>query len=84
MTSTADEFLEFLENEAEVDAVRLRDMAQHGVPSELRGVVWKYLLGVAHTDKCRFALPLACVGRNGAIALFVAYAHTHSGRRASR
>jgi hypothetical protein len=52
MSSSAEDFLEVLENDdAEVDVAKLADMAQHGVPAEVRGAVWKYLLGAAHADK---------------------------------
>lgn len=52
MSSSVEDFLEVLESDdAEVDVAKLADMAQHGVPSEVRGVVWKYLLGAAHADK---------------------------------
>ncbi len=64
VSSSVEDFLEVLENDdAEVDVGKLADMAQHGVPSEVRGAVWKYLLGAAHADKstCSLrSLPLAC------------------------
>jgi hypothetical protein len=53
VSSSVEDFLDVLENDdAEVDVAKLADMAQHGVPSEVRGAVWKYLLGAAHADKC--------------------------------
>jgi hypothetical protein len=52
MSSSYEDFVEVLENDDEVDVAKLADMAQHGVPAEVRGSVWKYLLGAAHADKC--------------------------------
>lgn len=52
MSSSYEDFIEVLENDDEVDVAKLADMAQHGVPAEVRGLVWKYLLGAAHADKC--------------------------------
>jgi hypothetical protein len=53
MSSSYEDFIEVLENDDEVDVAKLADMAQHGVPNEVRGLVWKYLLGAAHADKCK-------------------------------
>lgn len=52
MSSSYEDFVEVLENDDEVDVAKLADMSQHGVPAEVRGLVWKYLLGAAHADKC--------------------------------
>lgn len=52
MSSSYEDFVEVLENDDEVDVAKLADMSQHGVPAEVRGAVWKYLLGAAHADKC--------------------------------
>eukprot|EP00732_Lithocolla_globosa_P005492 Lithocolla_globosa_v1_NODE_5714_length_1197_cov_28.175131.p1 type:complete len:287 gc:universal NODE_5714_length_1197_cov_28.175131:861-1(-) len=51
MASTVDEFRELLSAETFVEVDKVRDIAQHGVPVEVRGEVWKYLLGVDHADK---------------------------------
>ena len=52
MTNTLEEFRDVLDAEDEVDVQKLCDMAQHGVPPSVRGVVWKYLLGVTVPRKC--------------------------------
>lgn len=44
-------FHEVLGQEVYVDIDRLKDLAQHGIPDEVRGEVWKYLLGVSQPDK---------------------------------
>lgn len=53
MASTAEEYWELLNAEVVVEVDKLRDIAQHGIPDEVRGEVWKYLLGVQHPDKSR-------------------------------
>lgn len=50
MFATEDEFLKLLENEEYVEVNKIRELASHGVPSEVRGLVWKYLLGVSLSD----------------------------------
>eukprot|EP00761_Pharyngomonas_kirbyi_P004455 gb/GECH01004460.1/.p1 GENE.gb/GECH01004460.1/~~gb/GECH01004460.1/.p1 ORF type:complete len:293 (+),score=46.88 gb/GECH01004460.1/:1-879(+) len=45
------EFKELVDAETQVDLERLRYLARHGVPEEIRGEVWKYLIGVATPDK---------------------------------
>ncbi|KAJ2769869.1 hypothetical protein IWQ56_002384 [Coemansia nantahalensis] len=42
---------EVLDSEVFVDVNRLRKCARQGVPDELRGEVWKYLLGVEKSDR---------------------------------
>ncbi|KAJ2786103.1 hypothetical protein H4R18_000135 [Coemansia javaensis] len=42
---------EVLESEVFIDVSRLRKCARHGIPDELRGEVWKYLLGVEKSDR---------------------------------
>ncbi|KAI9137319.1 ankyrin repeat-containing protein [Paraphysoderma sedebokerense] len=51
MSSTVDEFAELLNAEVHIDIDKLRDSARHGVPEEVRGQVWKYLLGVEEPDR---------------------------------
>lgn len=46
-------FLQVLEAEDDVDIVKLADLSQHGIPPDVRGVVWKYLLGVTNANKCK-------------------------------
>ena len=53
MASTAEEVRELLNAEVVVEVAQLRDIAQHGLPNEVRGEVWMYLLGVQHPDKSR-------------------------------
>ena len=48
------EFRELLDSESYIHLDRLREAARHGVPFELRGHVWKYLIGVSKADKCTF------------------------------
>jgi len=38
-----------------VDVVKLREYAAHGIPAEIRGDVWLYLLGVVSSDKSTHA-----------------------------
>ena len=45
------EFSEILDAETLVDMERLRDLSRHGILPSMRGAVWKYLLGVASSDK---------------------------------
>ncbi|KAG0165670.1 hypothetical protein DFQ30_008159 [Apophysomyces sp. BC1015] len=49
--STVNDFLELLQSEVHVDLERLRILARHGVPTQLRGEVWMYLLGVQQADR---------------------------------
>ncbi|KAJ1910217.1 hypothetical protein IWQ60_010770 [Tieghemiomyces parasiticus] len=45
------ELLETLNAEVYVDVDKLRQLARYGVPKEVRGEVWKYLLGVELADR---------------------------------
>ena len=55
MAATLEEYRDILIADTFVDLTRLKLCAQQGVPSEIRGEVWKYLLGVS-----KVALPAAC------------------------
>ncbi|KAI9321008.1 rab-GTPase-TBC domain-containing protein [Dichotomocladium elegans] len=51
--SNMTDYLEILQSEVYVDLERLRILARHGVPNELRGEVWKYLLGIQQADRSK-------------------------------
>ncbi|KAG0739042.1 hypothetical protein G6F57_001570 [Rhizopus arrhizus] len=51
--SYIDDFQEILQSEVYVDLERLRILARHGVPNQLRSEVWKYLLGVQQADRSK-------------------------------
>ncbi|KAI8355103.1 rab-GTPase-TBC domain-containing protein [Choanephora cucurbitarum] len=51
--SILNDFNEILQSEVYVDLERLRLLARHGIPNELRGEVWKYLLGVEQADRSK-------------------------------
>ncbi|KAI7902206.1 rab-GTPase-TBC domain-containing protein [Cokeromyces recurvatus] len=51
--SIFNDFKEILQSEVYVDLERLRLLARHGIPNELRGQVWKYLLGVEQADRSK-------------------------------
>ncbi|KAJ3113343.1 triosephosphate isomerase [Phlyctochytrium bullatum] len=51
MANTVSDYLELLMAETLVDLDKLRSAARHGVPDEVRGEVWKYLLGVENSNK---------------------------------
>ncbi|KAI9350387.1 rab-GTPase-TBC domain-containing protein [Pilaira anomala] len=51
--SVLNDFKEILQSEVYVDLERLRILARHGIPNELRGVVWKFLLGVEQADRSK-------------------------------
>jgi phosphopantothenate synthetase len=55
MAATLEEYRDILIADTFVDLTRLKLCAQQGVPSEIRGEVWKYLLGVS-----KVTLPAAC------------------------
>jgi TBC1 domain family member 2 len=55
MNSISD-FLEILMAETLVDIDKLQSASKHGVPDEVRGEVWKYLLGVEAPDKSMFTI----------------------------
>ncbi|KAJ2552539.1 hypothetical protein EV175_003273 [Coemansia sp. RSA 1933] len=46
-----EDFDQVLESEVFVDVNRLRKYARHGIPNEIRGEVWKFLLGVEKPDR---------------------------------
>jgi len=56
MASTEEEYHELMNAEVFVEIDKLRDIAKHGVPDNVRGDVWMYLLGVQHSDKCKLLL----------------------------
>eukprot|EP00741_Cyanophora_paradoxa_P022528 tig00021464_g21754.t1 len=51
MSHELDEFRELLGAEMYVEMDRLRTAARHGIPKEVRGEVWKYLLDVSKADR---------------------------------
>ncbi|ORX44000.1 RabGAP/TBC [Hesseltinella vesiculosa] len=51
--SSLKDYEEILQSEVYVDVDRLRILARHGVPQQIRGEVWKYLLGVERADRCK-------------------------------
>ncbi|KAK9768010.1 hypothetical protein K7432_001695 [Basidiobolus ranarum] len=51
MLDTLGEFEEILNAEMYVDLGKLRRSSRHGIPSEVRGEVWKFLLGVEQADR---------------------------------
>ncbi|KAI8379569.1 rab-GTPase-TBC domain-containing protein [Radiomyces spectabilis] len=51
--SVFNDFSEILQSEVYVDLERLRLLARHGIPRQLRGEVWKYLLGVEEADRSK-------------------------------
>ncbi|PHZ14603.1 RabGAP/TBC [Rhizopus microsporus ATCC 52813] len=51
--SYIDDFQEILQSEVYVDLERLRILAKHGIPNQLRSEVWKYLLGVQQADRSK-------------------------------
>ncbi|KAJ1886820.1 hypothetical protein LPJ66_009438 [Kickxella alabastrina] len=50
-TLLREDFDEVLESEVFVDVNKLRKFSRHGIPDEIRGEVWKYLLGVEKSDR---------------------------------
>ncbi|KAL0090544.1 rab-GTPase-TBC domain-containing protein [Phycomyces blakesleeanus] len=51
--SNLNDYNEILQSEVYVDLERLRILARHGIPTQLRGEVWKYLLGVEQADRSK-------------------------------
>ncbi|KAH6560900.1 hypothetical protein BASA50_006244 [Batrachochytrium salamandrivorans] len=51
MATTEADFHEILNAETFVDIDKLKSAARYGIPDEVRGDVWKYLLGVDAADK---------------------------------
>jgi hypothetical protein len=52
VAETLAEFEELLSTEVAMDMERLRELSANGVPDQLRGQVWKFLLDVSMADKC--------------------------------
>ncbi|KAA8499076.1 TBC1 domain family member 12 [Porphyridium purpureum] len=48
---TRNRFYEWLESETHIDLDKLRLAARYGIPDDVRGDVWKYLLGVSKSEK---------------------------------
>lgn len=53
MSATSGEFAEVLGGEVYVDVSKLSDYARHGIPFDVRGQVWMYLLGVLPADRSK-------------------------------
>jgi len=51
MSTSINEFNDILNAEVYIDLDKLRESSRHGVPVEVRGDVWKYLLGVNPADR---------------------------------
>ncbi|ORZ25312.1 rab-GTPase-TBC domain-domain-containing protein [Absidia repens] len=51
--SNLNDYQELLQSEVYVDLDRLRILARQGVPQQIRGEVWKYLLGVQQADRSK-------------------------------
>ncbi|ORZ26113.1 rab-GTPase-TBC domain-containing protein [Absidia repens] len=51
--SNLNDYQELLQSEVYVDLDRLRILARQGVPHQIRGEVWKYLLGVQQADRSK-------------------------------
>ncbi|CAO3614170.1 unnamed protein product [Cunninghamella blakesleeana] len=51
--SNLNNFQEILQSEVYVDLERLRILARQGIPQQIRGEVWKYLLGVQQADRSK-------------------------------
>jgi len=52
MTASLEEYEDVLSSEdGVVDVIKLREYAVHGIPGEVRGQVWLYLLGVVSPEK---------------------------------
>eukprot|EP00123_Amoebidium_parasiticum_P020520 comp5153_c0_seq1/m.1212 comp5153_c0_seq1/g.1212 ORF comp5153_c0_seq1/g.1212 comp5153_c0_seq1/m.1212 type:complete len:316 (-) comp5153_c0_seq1:807-1754(-) len=48
--ASVEEFHDLLNQEVFIDVDKLREIAQHGIPAEVRAEVWKYLLGLSVAD----------------------------------
>ncbi|KAI8062644.1 rab-GTPase-TBC domain-containing protein [Gongronella butleri] len=53
LLSNLKDYEEILQSEVYVDIDRLRILARHGVPQQIRGDVWKFLLGVEQADRSK-------------------------------
>ncbi|KAI8343168.1 rab-GTPase-TBC domain-containing protein, partial [Chlamydoabsidia padenii] len=51
--SNLNDYNELLQSEVHVDLDRLRILARQGIPHQIRGEVWKYLLGVQEADRSK-------------------------------
>lgn len=51
MSASAKEFKDILNAEVHIDLDKLRESSRHGIPMEVRGEAWKYLLGVNPADR---------------------------------
>ncbi|KAI9230520.1 MAG: rab-GTPase-TBC domain-containing protein [Piptocephalis tieghemiana] len=51
--NTLEEFEDLLSAEVHVDVDRLRQASRHGIPEEVRGLVWKFLLEVEPADRSK-------------------------------
>ncbi|KAK9766848.1 hypothetical protein K7432_003780 [Basidiobolus ranarum] len=51
LASTVNELKEILNVEMYVDVEKLKRASRHGIPPEIRGKVWKFLLGVEQADR---------------------------------
>ncbi|KAI8806821.1 rab-GTPase-TBC domain-containing protein [Cladochytrium replicatum] len=51
MSMSNEEFREIINAEVHIDMDKLRQAARHGIPEEVRGEVWKYLLEVQTPDR---------------------------------
>src|SRR5438552_1569694 len=50
-TFSVDQFSDMIASDRDVDLDRLKAAARFGIPSSVRGEVWKLLLEVTHADK---------------------------------
>jgi len=55
MSATLDQYKLILDAET-IDLNRLADLARHGIPSKIRGDVWKFLLTTYRNEKCKFII----------------------------
>ncbi|KAF9439248.1 hypothetical protein BGZ76_007449 [Entomortierella beljakovae] len=50
---TVEEYDEILSSEVWIEVPKLREYARHGIPYEIRGRVWVYLLGIRQADRSK-------------------------------
>ncbi|CAJ0642509.1 10376_t:CDS:2, partial [Entrophospora sp. SA101] len=50
-TTIVDEIKDILNAEVYIDLDKLRELSRRGIPKEVRGAVWKYLLEVNPADR---------------------------------
>ncbi|KAF9358147.1 hypothetical protein BGX34_009042 [Mortierella sp. NVP85] len=53
MSITVEEYADVLNSEVWVEVNKLREYARHGIPREVRGEVWLYLLGIQESDRSK-------------------------------